>query len=377
MESAAVTFQPGFSVHFNRYSWYTPNNWPGTSQKKNAEISEAEQKKHIHFQLQRSPSVQSSSSPTPFPYNLIEVRLPILADLQRHTPSMFGGVSWSQEKLPTENKSGKGKGLCPKDVLLFIRNGKGNVSQRYKYSHSLGSWYVKEQPKGNIEQKKETIQIVTSLKTVGFRKWWIEDGSYFPFRPDSQLCCESTSVRGSPVWGDVSLQKNLLESKSKTLTTKLNKKDPFSSSAKKTRLYPCLSSKSGKRHLSLPKKKQIDNQQKLGAPRRISHLTLQDLTKAALSWQSDISAREVSPQKFHPRSFFRARPPGTPKKKTKVPNKKKAFMKFPATSKSHHDFQGCLFGCWEKFHGSAVFFCLLQEWAIPLGLPHFGVKCWG
>ena len=30
VESAALTFQPAFSMHFNRYSWYTPNIWLGT-----------------------------------------------------------------------------------------------------------------------------------------------------------------------------------------------------------------------------------------------------------------------------------------------------------------------------------------------------------
>lgn len=44
--------------------------------------------------------------------------------------------------------------------------------------------------KENIEQKNESIQIFTSLKKLGFPKWWIEDGSSFPFLGDSQ-----TSVR--------------------------------------------------------------------------------------------------------------------------------------------------------------------------------------
>ncbi len=108
--------------------------WPGTS-KKIAEISKAKQKKHIHFQLQRSPPLKFKF-PTPFPYNLIEVRLPILADLQRHTPSIFFvnflGVKRNfQPKIRAEKGrvyvpktlhclSEMGKGMFPKDVNIAI-----------------------------------------------------------------------------------------------------------------------------------------------------------------------------------------------------------------------------------------------------------------
>ena len=67
-ESAALTFQPAFSVHFMRYSWYTPNIWLGTSAKNAVPISKAKQKKkQTKTQLQRSPSVQVPHFPTPFP----------------------------------------------------------------------------------------------------------------------------------------------------------------------------------------------------------------------------------------------------------------------------------------------------------------------
>lgn len=105
-ESAALTFQPAFSVHFNRYSWYTPNIWLGTSAKNAVPISKAKQKKHRQKLNCNDPlSFKFPTSPHPFRHNLIEVRLPILADLQRHTPQK------SSPKVPNRK--------------LLIRNGKG------------------------------------------------------------------------------------------------------------------------------------------------------------------------------------------------------------------------------------------------------------
>ena len=124
--------------------------------------------------------------------------------------------------------------------------------------------------KENIEQKSESIQIFTSLKKLGFPKWWIEDGWFANL-------CQAVRSRGTP--------------------------SPFSSCS----LTKCVISKT----------KNKDYRQELGAPDESA--TWHFKTWPKLPCPSSESQKTWGSPKFH-NNF--SPPPG--EKNTVVPNKKNA-----------------------------------------------------
>ena len=183
-ESASLTFQPAFSVHFNRYSWYTPNIWLGTSAK-NAEISKAKQKKHIRKLNCNDPlPFKLPTSPHPFRHNLIEVRLPIVADLQRHTPSIF---------------ERKREGFMSQRCSIVYWKWERECFPKISIWPFFGILICQRTAKGNMNSKPS--KLLHPSKNC-FPKWGMEDEQLFSF---------------------LSICKHILESKSNTLTTKLNK----------------------------------------------------------------------------------------------------------------------------------------------------------